>query len=121
MTGVWVNGAKIAAIGVKVRKWVTMHGTSLNISTDLSYFTRIIPCGLRGKEVTSIRQLIDNQEKKQLVNKQKNDTAASKKLDFIRKALEKNQNDQVLSLVAEAILEATSEVFNVKYKRIKDS
>jgi lipoyl(octanoyl) transferase len=56
MTGVWVNDEKIAAIGVKVSRWVTMHGFALNINTDLSKFDRIIPCGIFHKGVTSMQQ-----------------------------------------------------------------
>ena len=56
MTGVWVNEEKIAAIGVKVSRWVTMHGFALNVNTDLSKFDRIIPCGIFHKGVTSMQQ-----------------------------------------------------------------
>lgn len=58
MTGVWVGGEKIAAIGVKVSKWVTMHGFALNVNTDLSKFDRIIPCGIFHKGVTSMQRII---------------------------------------------------------------
>ncbi len=57
-TGVWVGKNKIAAIGVKVSRWVTMHGFALNINTDLSYFNRIIPCGIFHKGVTSMEQVL---------------------------------------------------------------
>ncbi len=55
-TGVWVAGEKIAAIGVKVSGWVTMHGVALNVNSDLSYFQRIIPCGIPHLGVTSMER-----------------------------------------------------------------
>jgi len=56
LTGVWVDGKKIAAIGVHISRWVTSHGFALNHTTDLSYFQYIVPCGLT-KPVTSLREL----------------------------------------------------------------
>jgi lipoyl(octanoyl) transferase len=56
LTGVWVDGRKIAAIGVHLSRWVTSHGFALNVNTDLSYFQYIVPCGL-AKPVTSMAQL----------------------------------------------------------------
>ncbi len=58
MTGVWVKGEKIAAIGVKVSRWVTMHGFALNVNTDLSKFDRIIPCGIFHKGVTTMERVL---------------------------------------------------------------
>jgi lipoate-protein ligase B len=58
MTGVWVKGEKIAALGVKVSRWITMHGFALNVNTDLSRFSRIIPCGIFHKGVTSMERLL---------------------------------------------------------------
>ncbi len=55
-TGVWVDGKKVAAIGVHVSRWITSHGFALNQSTDLSYFQYIVPCGLT-KPVTSMREV----------------------------------------------------------------
>lgn len=61
-TGVWVPGpggvdAKIAALGLRVRRWVSMHGVALNVSANLAHFDLIVPCGLVGRPVTSIAQL----------------------------------------------------------------
>jgi len=54
LTGVWTKGRKIASIGVHARDWVTWHGFALNVTTDLSYFDLIIPCGIDGVTMTSI-------------------------------------------------------------------
>jgi lipoate-protein ligase B len=55
-TGVWVADRKIASIGVHARSWVTWHGFALNVSTDLSYFDLIVPCGIPGVQMTSIER-----------------------------------------------------------------
>jgi len=68
-TGVWVDeasdtppgasgGAKIAALGIRVSRWVTMHGLALNVATNLEHFRAIVPCGLAGRRVTSLRHLL---------------------------------------------------------------
>ncbi|MGQ9656580.1 MAG: lipoyl(octanoyl) transferase LipB [Fimbriimonadales bacterium] len=57
-TGVWVGNAKIAAIGIKVTKWVSMHGFALNVNNDLSLFQTIVPCGIADRPVISLQQLL---------------------------------------------------------------
>lgn len=57
-TGVWIEDAKICAMGVRVRRNVTLHGLALNVTTDLKHFQTIIPCGLAGRSVTSMRNLL---------------------------------------------------------------
>ncbi|MBN1624024.1 MAG: lipoyl(octanoyl) transferase LipB [Clostridia bacterium] len=56
-TGVYVGTNKIAAIGLAIRKWVSMHGFAFNVNTDLSHFRWIVPCGLGDRGVTSVREL----------------------------------------------------------------
>ncbi len=58
MTGVWLEGRKVAAIGIKVSRWITMHGLALNICPDLTGFERIVPCGIANKPVGSLAQFI---------------------------------------------------------------
>jgi lipoyl(octanoyl) transferase len=55
--GVWVNGAKIGAVGIKLSRHITMHGLALNVNTDLSFFDHIVPCGISDKQVTSMMKL----------------------------------------------------------------
>jgi lipoyl(octanoyl) transferase len=62
LTGVWVEGRKIAAIGIKVTKWISMHGFALNVNPELSGFDRIVPCGISDRAVGSMAEFIPNIE-----------------------------------------------------------
>ena len=73
-TGVWIdvgklNERKICAMGIKVSRWVTMHGLALNVNTNLSFFEGIIPCGISNKGVTSISNELNKEIKMDLVKK----------------------------------------------------
>lgn len=71
LTGVWVGQEKICAMGIRCSRWVTMHGFALNVSTNLSYFNHIVPCGIPDKAVTSLSKLtgekVDEQEVKSYI------------------------------------------------------
>lgn len=58
LTGVWLEGKKIAAIGIKVRRWITMHGFSLNVCPDMAGFQQIVPCGIVDKPVGSLAEFV---------------------------------------------------------------
>jgi lipoyl(octanoyl) transferase len=59
LTGVWVGGRKIAALGIKVSRWISLHGWALNITTDLTPFRQdFVPCGIHDRDVTSLAELL---------------------------------------------------------------
>ena len=58
LTGVWVGEEKIAALGVRLSRWISMHGFALNVNTDLEFFDGIIPCGIFEYDVTSMSQIL---------------------------------------------------------------
>ena len=67
LTGVWVGDEKIAAQGVRLTKWITMHGFSININTDLSFYDGIIPCGIFNHGVTSMKEILNRTQKMEMV------------------------------------------------------
>lgn len=66
-TGVWIDGRKIASIGIAVRRWISYHGFALNIDNDLALFQAIIPCGLPGVTMTSMQRELDRPVDRQAV------------------------------------------------------
>ena len=61
LTGVWVEGQKVAALGIRARRWLTYHGLALNICPDLEHYNHIIPCGIADKPVTSVSHFLEQQ------------------------------------------------------------
>ncbi|KAK9831255.1 hypothetical protein WJX74_009581 [Apatococcus lobatus] len=107
MTGVWVEDAKIAAIGVRVSKWITYHGLALNVSNDLSFFDHIVPCGLEGKRVTNLSRVI---------------AATGKSTDGYQHASLQDQPtgydsaDMMMRETSQALIASMAEVFNLNIK-----
>ena len=62
LTGVWVEDEKIAALGVRISRWVTMHGFALNVNTDLTYYDSIIPCGIFDYGITSLEHILGEKQ-----------------------------------------------------------
>ena len=62
LTGVWVEDEKIAALGVRISRWVTMHGFALNVNTDLAYYDNIIPCGIFDYGITSMKHILGEKQ-----------------------------------------------------------
>ena len=69
LTGVWVGDEKIAALGVRISRWVTMHGFALNVNTDLTYYDSIIPCGIFDYGITSMEHILGNEQEMNEVKK----------------------------------------------------
>ena len=67
-TGVWVDDNKITAIGVLIKRWVTMHGFAFNVNTNLDHFKWIIPCGIQDKGVTSLKTLLGKELDLNIIN-----------------------------------------------------
>ena len=67
LTGVWVGDEKIAAQGVRLTKWITIHGFSINVNTDLSFYDGIIPCGIFNHGVTSMEEILNRTQKMEKV------------------------------------------------------
>lgn len=86
LTGVWIDGAKVAAVGVRARRWVTYHGLALNVTVGLEPYDHIVPCGIADRPVTSVVELLGGQE----------------------------PETDLLEVHAKALLEAFESVFDVK-------
>lgn len=90
-TGVWIENRKIAAIGIKVSRWITMHGFAFNVNTNLSLFQGIVPCGIQDKEVTSLKKELgcdlNITEVKELIIEKFTETFTYKQIELMPKEI----------------------------------
>lgn len=86
LTGVWLEDGKVAAIGVRARRWVTYHGLALNVTPDLQPYAHIVPCGISDRPVTSIQQHLSstNAEPRSIADSELLRTYAHALLDAFR-------------------------------------
>jgi lipoyl(octanoyl) transferase len=92
LTGVWVDGKKIAQVGIKVSRWVTMHGFALNVNLDLAGFERIVPCGIRDRRCCSLAQFIPDVELPKVRNQITAAFAEVFGVDFLQRSLSRSEH-----------------------------
>ncbi len=102
-TGVWVGEDKIVALGVRISRWITLHGFAFNVNTDLSFYDGIIPCGLFHRGVTSLAQLLQRpvtlHEVKPQVIKQFRKVFAFRKVVFQIGEMPRSENDHFRAFI----------------------
>lgn len=92
LTGVWVDDQKVAAVGIRARRWIAYHGLALNVTVDLDAYKYIVPCGIQDKHVTNIKMLMQQHG-----------------------VLEQmNSDSELMTQYASGLLAAFEEVFQVK-------
>ncbi|KAL6763108.1 lipoate-protein ligase B [Haematococcus lacustris] len=119
LTGVWVQGKKVAAIGVRAKRWVTYHGLALNVCPDLTPFKQIIPCGITDRPVTSVAELL-------LLGEEADGQAGEGGSKYGQQGgslacMRVAEEVALLEEYREALLEAFSHVFNVELSFADDA
>lgn len=102
LTGVWVDGQKVAAEGIRVRRWITYHGVAINVTNDMLPFSNIIPCGIQDRSVTSIKELLGSK------------TLGEHAPQTGDESLYMSRDEGLLELVRGALVSSFAEVFDME-------
>jgi len=126
LTGVWVGGAKAAALGVRAARWATYHGLALNVNPDLSYFDHIVPCGIVGREVASVATAwekeetrLKNSENESDENENDNENENDKKFSLPSSWKDSPGEGPLVTAAGDALLAAFCEVLGVRLESVE--
>ena len=111
LTGVWVNGKKVAAIGVRATRWVSYHGLALNVTADLTPFKDIVPCGISDREVTSVVEL--------LVEHALDEDPYASRSDLLEVYSSVEYQKQLLEEYRYGLISASEEVFGLSWETVQ--
>ena len=110
LTGAWCDGHKLAAVGVRARRWITYHGVALNVCPDLSHFAVVVPCGIDDRPVGSVAQILRGEEG--VVS-----SAFAARVPETRAPMSTRERDELTRRAADAVVRAFADVFHVDVDR----
>ena len=117
LTGVWVGGRKVAALGVRAARWATYHGLALNVNADLAYFEHIVPCGIQGREVASVVTAWE-EEVRRLKKKSKDNRGEKSPFELPASWKARPGEGPLVAAAGDALLAAFCDVLGVRLESV---